>query len=348
MGANHDIHWPTWKAELVRVAQQAGFFAVRVANVTLGQEICDHYARWIANSYHGEMTYMEHTAQLRLNVQRWLPWAQSVLVFAADYYPREPQAACRPESTAETVRISKYAVGEDYHHVLRRRLEIICEWLGTHFPEAQWQICIDSSPLLERAYAVAAGIGFWGRNTMVITPRHGSYYFLACLVTSVALPPDPPVWGTCGSCTRCMDACPTQAFVAPYVLNARRCISYLSIEKRTPLSPTERRLLGEWVFGCDICQDVCPYNKRPPVTPFPEFREGRIVREWEPTSTFISPRSNREFTRRLAHSPILRPGRRRILERVEAVVENLRRRTKLSQDAPASNQLRSDDSSAGE
>lgn len=348
MGANHKIDWSLWKAKLVRVAQQAGFFTVRVASTSLQEAIREKYSRWIANGYHGEMKYMERTAELRLNVRQWLPWAQSVLVFAADYYPRDNRGVCQPEISAEMVHVSKYALGEDYHVVLRGRLEIICEWLRTHFPEEQWQICIDSSPLLERAYAVAAGIGFWGRNTMVITPRHGSYYFLACLVTSVAIPPDPPVWGTCGSCTRCMDACPTQAFVAPYVLDAQRCISYLSIEKRTPLSPTERRLLGEWFFGCDICQDVCPYNKQPPVTPFSEFREGRIVREWERTTTFTSPRSNREFARRFALSPILRPGRRRLLERLEAVVENLQRTTELSQAAPASNQIRSDDSSAGE
>jgi len=212
------------------------------------------------------------------------------------------------------VRIAKYALGLDYHHVLRQRLMGLIAWLNARFPGHSWRPAVDSAPVLERAYAVACGVGFWGKNTMVITPRNGSYYFLALILTTAELPPDEPIWGTCGRCTRCLEACPTAAFPAPYILDARRCLSYLTIEKRSPLTKEEKESLGDWLFGCDICQDVCPYNKQPPLTPFVEFRQGTIAREFERPEFFLGARSNRQFQQKFRSSPLLRAGKKKLQE----------------------------------
>ncbi len=299
-----------WKYELESRAHELGFAQVRVARASIDAEIKERYREWLHQGYHGEMSYIPRTADVRLSPEKLLPGARSVLVFQADYYPH----LTPPRDAVKGVRISKYALGLDYHQVLRYRLKLLLPWLSQVWPGNEWRIAVDSAPALERAYAVAAGIGFWGRNTMVITPRHGSYYFLALILTTAELEPDEPIWGTCGSCTRCLDACPTQAFVGPYVLDARRCISYLTIEKRSPLSEGERQMLGKWFFGCDVCQDVCPYNRRPHLTPFEEFRSGVILREYMPPEFFLQPQSNREFARHFGQSPLFRPGRRRLQE----------------------------------
>jgi epoxyqueuosine reductase len=297
-----------WKSELREKARRQGFGDVRVAAATVPPEAAIHYRRWLAQAFHGEMRYMEATTELRLAPERLLPDARSVLVFRADYYPH----SMRPSAQPGMARIAKYALGLDYHYVLRARLQELLPWLDARFPGQSWRIAIDSAPVLERAFAIAAGIGFRGRNTMVITPRHGSYYFLALIVTSAGLEPDPPIVGTCGSCTRCLDACPTAAFPEPYVLDARRCISYLTIEKRSPLTELEMAALGQWIFGCDVCQDVCPYNRRPAPTPFDEFRAGVRIHEFVPPDLFLEPRSNREFARRFEGSPLMRAGRKRL------------------------------------
>lgn len=298
------------KNELRRRARALGFTQVRVAQASLDVNVKERYREWLLHGYHGEMSYLARTALIRTTPEKLLPGVRSVLVFQADYYPYTTS----PPKSEDGIRVSKYALGIDYHHVLRQRLEKLLPWLSQTWPGHAWRIAVDSAPALERAYAVAAGIGFWGRNTMVITPHSGSYYFLALILTTAELEPDPPIWGTCGTCRRCLDACPTQAFVAPYVLDARRCISYLTIERRTPLSQEERTMLGQWIFGCDVCQDVCPYNRRPSPTPFEEFRTGVRLREFVPPELFLEPQSNREFAQRFGESPILRPGRRRIQE----------------------------------
>lgn len=298
------------KKQLWKLAQTEGFSDVRVTSPFIPDPVAERYRWWVAQGFHGEMEYLAKTMENRLSPTQHFCGAKSVLVFRADYYPHESP----PRVCTNAVRIAKYAVGVDYHRVLQQRLERLLEWLEQELPGHQWWMGIDSAPLLERAYAVAAGIGFWGRNTMVITPRVGSYYFLALILTTAELPVDPPITGTCGNCTRCLDACPTGALVTPYVLDARRCISYLTIEKKSALNEHEKKSIGEWIFGCDICQDVCPYNKKPVLTSFKEFRDGSILHEFTDPKVFLGFASNRALTRELARSPLLRAGARRLRE----------------------------------
>jgi epoxyqueuosine reductase len=177
-------------------------------------------------------------------------------------FPRDREAPTgSPPDQAPHGRIAKYALGGDYHKVIRRRLQRIGEWLVTQAPGAACRVCVDSAPVLERDFAVLAGLGWYGKNTLLINTRRGSYFLLGCLLTTVALPPDAPAVGDCGTCRACLDACPTGAIVEPYRVDARRCISYLTIEKRGDIDPSLQPMMGDWVFGCDVCQDVCPFNR---------------------------------------------------------------------------------------
>lgn len=248
-------------------------------------------------------------ARHRREAQTILPGCQSVLVFAASYFtpPSTPDDPAKP-----SCKVAKYALGEDYHLVFREKLEPIVEWLSTQRPGHQWRICTDSAPLLERAYATQSGIGFLAKNTMVISPGNGSFFLLAEVLTTATIEPDDAITGTCGNCTRCIDACPTAAIVAPFQLDARRCISYLTIEKKSDLTPQEADQLHGWAFGCDICQDVCPYNKAPLTAAMTELQPGRILNFPEPLDTFLAPKSNSQFDHQFPRSPLQRPGRRRL------------------------------------
>lgn len=314
------------KATLRDTARQAGFDDARVAGAVLPGIATARLANWLSNGLHGEMGYMERSGVRRADPSAILPGTRSVIMFTANYHPyQRPTASAVPgfrPDAEPTVRVAKYAVGSDYHYVLRERLAPVLEWLSGQMPGNDWRICIDSAPLLEREFAAAAGIGFFGRNTVLISPGHGSYFFLAAILTTALIEPDTPVDGTCGTCTRCIDACPTNALATPNVLDARRCISYLTIEKRSGLTAEDEPQIGEWAFGCDICQDVCPYNKEPELTPILEFREGTVVKEFEPAQSLLEPGSNRAFERRFARSPLSRPGRKRLQQNARTAARN--------------------------
>ncbi len=326
----------------------AGFLQSRVAGAVVGESNRERLEQWLANGMHGEMEYMARHP--RHNAEVVLPGAKAVIVFAASYFaddpdlhgaeemePAEeigrigPMGLIGPIEEAPMVRVARYARGKDYHLVLREKLGPIVEWLREVRPGHEWRICVDSAPLLERAFAEQSGIGFVGKNTMLITQGAGSYYFLAEVVTTAEIAPDAPVLGTCGTCTRCIDACPTEALVAPYKLDARRCISYLTIERKTVLSQDEAAQIGDWAFGCDICQDVCPYNKRPAVASIEEFASPGLGSR-EPVATFIEPESNSQFSKRFADSPLLRPGRKRVQANARAAAENEAGLSKVGQD----------------
>jgi len=310
-----------WKHNLYEKARAAGFMDVRVADATPHAAAAVIYREWIAAGYHGEMAYLANLLDERTTgLDHVLPGARSIIMFAASYYGpgaefEKPKTSGEKTSTTmsgQRLRVARYALGQDYHYVFKDRLKPVVEWLAETFPGQQWRIATDSAPIMERTYAAASGLGFIGKNGLLISWMQGSLTLLACVVTTAHLEPDSPRPGTCGNCTRCIDACPTQAIIAPGKLDARRCISYLTIEKRTPLTGDEVSGTGEWVFGCDICQEVCPYNKGPEEALMPEFTAGRIVRTAEPAETFLEPESNRQFERRFAGSPLLRPGKRRL------------------------------------
>ncbi len=235
------------------------------------------FRAWLEAGYHGEMAYMAERAALRLAPQALAPDARSMIVVIANY--------ARPSMSAAGLdgpggQIARYAWAADYHDILKAKLFRLDAFLrGSTGRESLGKACVDSVPLLERDFAEQAGLGFTGRNTCLITPGLGSWTFLAallvpevleagCAATAVRTTSQPPFTG-CGSCTRCLDACPTRAFVADHVLDARRCISYLTIELRGPIPRDLRPLMGNWVFGCDVCQAVCPYNRAAPGATMP-------------------------------------------------------------------------------
>jgi epoxyqueuosine reductase len=246
----------------VASADARGFVAAGVLAAT-GPLTWSRFCDWLHAGHHGEMAWLERDAAARMRFDAILPFTKSVI------------AVARAVTELGPGNVAAYARGEDYHRVVRRHLEEVVEDLrplvpsGTHF-----RICVDTAPLLEREIAVRAGLGFIGKNGMLIVPGVGSHVVLGEILTDVALAPTAlPVddrVDRCGTCTACLEACPTQAFVAPRVLDARRCLSYLTIEKRGPLSPAEEAALGGRLFGCDDCQTVCPFNvSREPVTRAP-------------------------------------------------------------------------------
>ncbi|MBK8266824.1 MAG: tRNA epoxyqueuosine(34) reductase QueG [Planctomycetes bacterium] len=208
---------------------------------------------WLARGYAGTMGYLHRHTASRVDVRAWLPWAKSVIVVALNY--RQP-APAKPDDMPRG-RVAMYAWGEDYHVVLRERLEALAAALQNDVG-GQFQVCVDTSAILERELAMAAGVGWIGKNTMVMHEELGSYFFLGEIITDLELAPDAPSLDHCGTCTRCLDACPTQAFIAPYQMDASRCIFYLTIEHRSAINPALSAKMDDWVFGCDVCQDVCP------------------------------------------------------------------------------------------
>jgi len=216
----------------------------------------DALEAWLDAGYAGTMGYLARGRADRLDPARLLPGCRSVVAVAMSYNQaaeREPGDDWRP--------ISRYARGRDYHDVIRPRLVELGEFIRTAAGAAS-RVAVDSSAVLERDLAARAGLGWFGKNTNLLTPSLGSYFFIGIVLTTAALPFDPREPDRCGSCTACLDACPTQAFVAPYVLDARRCISYLTIEHRGDIDGELAERIGEWVFGCDVCQEVCPWNRK--------------------------------------------------------------------------------------
>lgn len=225
-----------------------------------------YYRQWLAAGHAGEMAYLNRNVELRSDPQKLLPGARSIICAAVNY--RRPDDATDTHSTASdapTGRISQYARGRDYHRVVRDILRRLVAALRAELPEAfDARICVDTAPVLEKELAARAGIGWIGKNTLLTHPRLGSFLFLGEVLTTLELEPDAPDTDHCGTCTRCIDACPTHAFTAPYQLNASRCIAYLTVEHRSEIPAEFHGGMGEWVYGCDICQDVCPFNRKSP------------------------------------------------------------------------------------
>lgn len=209
------------------------------------------FAEWLGHEYHGEMEYLARGADLRADTTRPEPGMRSALVVALDYGGKEPDGP-----------VARYARGADYHRVMWDRLDELLQWVRAERGAAiRGRSYVDTGPILERDLARQAGLGWFGKNTLLINPTLGSFFFIGALFLELELEPDAPFAEEhCGSCTRCLEACPTQAFVAPGVMNARRCVSYLTIESRSEIPAEYHGAVGEHLYGCDICQDVCPWN----------------------------------------------------------------------------------------
>jgi epoxyqueuosine reductase len=259
-------------------AKAAGFEVAGIAPVRNFAEL-DYFPQWIAQGHAGEMKYMEardDTGRLkRASLKTTAPWARSVIVCAINYNTTAPYSTQVRDPGRGW--ISRYACGrEDYHQAVMRRLRIVEKSLiPAREPDSDslfTRCYVDTGPLVERVYAKYAGVGWIGKNTCILNQTLGSWLFLGVILTSLELAPDLPAPDRCGTCTRCIDACPTGAFIAPYQLDSNRCISYLTIEKRGPIPEELRQGMGRHLFGCDICQDVCPWNRKAPATTAAEFQ----------------------------------------------------------------------------
>lgn len=214
------------------------------------------YDAWVASGSHASMSYMERNAESRRDIRAWYPEAKTVLLCAFSYSDGSGPAAAPGQG-----RIARYAALPDYHDELKRRMHEIAAWLKAERPGADARVFVDTSPLLERLYARYAGLGWIGKNAMLVSPKKGSYLLLAGAALNVELPPDEPVLDHCGTCTRCLDACPTDAFPRERVLDASKCVAYFTIEHKGAIPEGFRAGVGDWVLGCDVCQEVCPWNR---------------------------------------------------------------------------------------
>ncbi len=253
-------------ALLKRLALEAGFDGAGVAPAWPPPHAAA-FRRWLERGFAAQMGFLSRHVDVRLDPRRLLPGARSVACLAVTYHGRWDETKPAGSTAKPVGRVARYARGLDYHRVLRRRLDDLAARLRDDI-DASFEVrpFVDTAPILERDLAAAAGLGWIGKNSMLIVPRLGSYTYLAGLVTTLELDPDAPLPDRCGRCRRCIDACPTGAIVEPYVVDARRCLSYLTIEHRDAIPEEFRPALGDRVFGCDACQAVCPHNRRAPVT----------------------------------------------------------------------------------
>jgi epoxyqueuosine reductase len=277
---------------------------VKTHAATLGFDLCgiaraaayaelQELTAWLAKGYAGDMAWMARTAERRTDVRRVLPSAQSVIVTGTLYNTDHPYST--EDSEASTATISRYAWGADYHDVIAARLEQLLGWMKREVSEPfDARVYVDTGPVQERVFAQHAGLGWIGKNTCLINPDRGSWLFLGVLITSLDLEPDEPGFDRCGGCQLCLNACPTGALVEPHVLDSRRCISYLTIEKRGTLDETLLEDIGSHVYGCDVCQEVCPWNSRPVVSAAPEwqrrsaFEHRRLAELWRMSDAELS------------------------------------------------------------
>ena len=298
-----------------RRALEAGFDEARIA-LAAAPAVLTHFKPWIDSGRAGSMDYLTAQADRRSDLLVAFPWARSVVAVALQYDTPYPYSTEAPGDAW----IARYAWGDDYHAVVRARLETLRAALLAAFGRFESRAYVDTGPVAEKAYAVAAGLGAYGKNTCVLNQRLGSWFFLGVLVTDLDLASDAPVTDICGSCRACLDACPTQAFPEPYVLDARRCISYLTIEVKGSIDPLLRPSMGRHVFGCDICQDVCPWNRKRQVQGGASFepRPGNIAPSFE-ALVRLSPD---EFQERFRKNPIKRSKRRGLLRNVAVAIGN--------------------------
>lgn len=256
------------KAEAMRL----GFMACGIAKADFLADEAPRLENWLKNNHHGEMAYMENHFDKRLDPRLLVDGAKSVISLTLNYFTEEKQL----DSTAP--KISQYAYGEDYHYVIKEKLKELLHFIQTNIGEVDGRCFVDSAPVMDKAWAQKAGLGWRGKNSNLISKKTGSFFFLAELIIDLELEYDNPFAADhCGSCTRCIDACPTDAIVAPYVVDGSKCISYLTIELKNEIPNEFKGKMDNWMFGCDICQDVCPWNsfatphKEPAFAPHPDL-----------------------------------------------------------------------------
>jgi epoxyqueuosine reductase len=235
-------------------SKRLGFLSCGISKADFLETEASRLESWLKKGMHGEMSYMENHFDKRLDPRLLVDGAKSVISLLLNYYPTEVQ-------NKESYKISKYAYGQDYHFVIKDKLKDLLKFIQTEIGEVNGRVFVDSAPVLDKAWAAKSGLGWIGKNANLITKQVGSFYFIAELIIDLELEYDTPTTDHCGSCTACLDACPTQAIVQPYVVDGSKCISYFTIELKNQIPQEMKGKFDDWMFGCDVCQDACPWNR---------------------------------------------------------------------------------------
>jgi epoxyqueuosine reductase len=309
----------TSTAKIKQRALELGFSAVGVSKAEELTGDARRLEAWLNKGMHGEMRYMEANFDKRMNPKVLMPEAKSIISVLASYTPVVPQASqAKPNG-----KISVYAQGQDYHEVIKSKLYLLFDYALEIIGSINGRAFVDSAPLMDKAFAARAGLGWMGKHTNLINRNHGSYFFIGSLLLDCKLDFDfPLVQNYCGSCTACIDLCPTQAITAFNEVDARKCISYLTIELKRDFTDEEQSMLGEWLFGCDICQEVCPWNRFASAPSLRELDAKPDVKNISETDILQMTKSH--FKKTFGETPIFRSGLRRLKRNARAVKANLK------------------------
>jgi len=296
---------------IVELATEVGFDACGVSVVSELVEEKERLADWISNGHHAEMAYMANNFEMRLNPALIVPNAKSVISVLLSYR-REDLSIIK-----NSPKISRYALGPDYHLVIKSMLFDLMSRIREEFGSVNGRAFVDSAPVLERAWAVKSGLGWIGKNSNLINPTLGSYVFIGELIVDVEIEPTiVEIPNRCGNCTQCIDACPSGAIIEPKVVDANKCISYINIEKKTSLNEHEYSMLNGWCFGCDICQEVCPWNKKAAIKKHPQLQNEKL-NELLPEQ--LVGMSETEFGELFTETPLMRAGYEKVLLAVKSI-----------------------------
>jgi epoxyqueuosine reductase len=312
--------------DIKRWARELGFANTGISGVDLDEDE-QHLQRWLDEGHHGEMDYMARHGSKRTRPAELEPGTQRVISVRMDYIPPGTANAWEVLGDAQAGYVSRYALGRDYHKVMRSRLQKLAERIQGVVGDFGYRAYVDSAPVMEKALARNAGLGWIGKHTVLINRRAGSYFFLGELYTDLPLPVDPPATAHCGTCTRCIDVCPTQAIIGPYQLDAKRCISYLTIELKGSIPEDLRAPMGNRIFGCDDCQLVCPWNKFAQETSEPDFAPRHSLDGAKLVELFSW--TEQEFLKRTEGMAIRRTGYEGWLRNIAVALGNAPRSTEV-------------------
>ena len=296
-------------------ALELGFHKIGIATAEALSEEGDRLQEWLARGYQASMQWMEKNTEKRIDPRNIVRDAQSVISVAVNYYTPFQHRSANDEG-----KISRYAWGDDYHDIVTERIQLLFDCIKQMEPAMEGRYYVDTGPVMDKVWAAKAGIGWQGKHTNLITKEYGSWVFLGEIITNLKLDADTPMEDFCGSCTACIDACPTDAIREPYIVDSNKCISYLTIEHRGQIAESLGRNFEQWVYGCDICQDVCPWNRFQQESGDKEFQP----REWNknPQLEELQNISQEEFIRRFKGSPIKRTKREGIIRNAAVVQKN--------------------------
>ncbi len=312
-----------WSIEL-------GFIEAKISSITLSQSEADKVNEWLAQGYHGDMSFFEKHGDKRTDARYVLPEAKSVITVAMPYWQGNPQDSWQVLQEPNQAYISRYALGRDYHKVLRQRLKQLGEKIAAEIPGVICRPVVDSAPISEVAFSAQAGLGWRGKHSLLLQKDSGSLFFLGALLLNIDLPKDTPIASHCGRCQRCMDSCPTKAIIAPYTVDARRCISYLTIESKQIIPIEFRQALGNRIYGCDDCQLVCPFTRFAKSNQEADF----IPRHGLDQVSLLSLLSwtEEQFQKKMAGSPIFRIGYLKWLSNIIIALGNATKSATISEE----------------